>query len=114
MLNFFATILILYLLWIIVKPYLFRYAQRKYTEKINDMFTQTFNQQFGEAASHGGTQPRRRRSQKRKIFTREDGEYVEFEEIEVKTDYSSSSSFQDDSYTPREPQVSDADWEDIK
>lgn len=48
MLNFFATILILYLLWIIVKPYLFRYAQRKYTEKINDMFTQTFNQQFGE------------------------------------------------------------------
>ena len=49
MLEFFGTILILYLIWILVKPLLLRYAQRKYTEKVNDMFNQAFGPQVSDA-----------------------------------------------------------------
>ena len=120
MLTFFGTILILYLIWLLVKPLLFSYAQRKYKEKINDMFGQAFNRQgFGrQASSSSRQQPPRRHGVRRKIFSRDEGEYVEFEEIEVTTDYRSSQSdsqgSSDPSYTPREPQVSDADWEEIR
>lgn len=115
MLTFFGTILILYLVWLLVKPLLFNYAQRKYREKINDMFGQAFNQQgFGRQTSSSSSsgQPPRRPGVKRKIFSRDEGEYVEFEEIEVSAEYRSSEQ-SDPSYTPREPQVSDADWEEI-
>lgn len=122
MLTLISTILIIYLLWIIIKPYLLRYAQRKYQEKVSDMFNQAFGAQ-GRAYSRpsdGYTQQRdsRRRSsryngRRRKIFSSDEGEYVEFEEIEVKADFRSASA-SDSSYTPREPQVSDAEWEDIR
>ncbi|MCM1355473.1 MAG: DUF4834 family protein [Staphylococcus sp.] len=121
MLTFIATILILYIVWLLVKPILLSYAQRKYREKVNDMFNQAFGAQRqsypgqGEARARqaeGARRNKRYRAPKQKIFSREDGEYVEFEEIEVTTtEYRSAA---DSSYTPREPQVSDADWEEIK
>ena len=43
MLTFFGTILILYLVWLIVKPLLLSYARRKYTQKVNDMFNQALS-----------------------------------------------------------------------
>ncbi len=122
MVTFFATILIIYLLWLVIKPMVISYARRKYTQKVNDMFSQAFGangpafrerheragQQYG-----GYRQPPRSPRRKKKIFSRDEGEYVEFEEIEVTSEYRSTSA-SDSSYTPREPQVSDADWEDIR
>lgn len=121
MLEFFGTILILYLIWVLVKPLLLRYAQRKYTEKVNDMFNQAFGPQAGfrtGGAPPFGREPRQPRHQQRrkKIFSREDGEYVEFEEIDVKVDYRAQETAEKHgpAYTPREPQVSDAEWEEIR
>lgn len=91
------------------------------------MFGQAFGQSpYGHAsnganrASDGGRKGFARHStpqRKRKIFSREDGEYVEFEEIEAKAEFRHTSPQTDGSkasYTPREPQVSDADWEDVR
>ena len=117
MLEFFGTILILYIVWLLIKPMLLNYARRQYTKKVNDMFNQAFGQQaggynpFGHDAA-GRQQPHHRQpQQKKKIFSRDDGEYVEFEEIDVKVETTSES--HDPKYTPREPQVSDADWEEV-
>lgn len=125
MLTLLATIFIVYLLWILVKPLLMAYARRKYTEKVNDMFNQTFGggQPFGAGRAYAGqrqSDPRNRRREaprrpgmKKKIFSREEGEYIEFEEIDVRAEYRSAPA-SDPNYTPREPQVSDADWEEIR
>lgn len=124
--TFILTIIIIYLVWLLVKPLLMRYAQRKYQEKVNDMFNQAFGG-GGRAASStsygpfSGQRPGEERryqqqrypGRKKKIFSRDEGEYVEFEEIEVEADYRSASTA-DPGYTPREPQVSDADWEEIR
>ncbi|MCM1077050.1 MAG: DUF4834 family protein [Bacteroides sp.] len=122
-----AIIVIIYLLWLL-KPLLLRYAQRKYQEKINEMFNQTFGGTTATGSrsydGRGGSarnpfgrynEPPRYRSngRRRKIFSRDEGEYVDFEDIEVTREYRSTSS-RDTSYTPREPQVSDADWEEIR
>lgn len=124
MLTLIGIILVIYFLWLVVKPYLLRYAQRKYQEKVNDMFNQAFGTQgrtYTRTYTTGQQQKQRdnsRRSsrypgRREKIFSRDEGEYIEFEEIEVKTEYRSSTA-SDSSYTPREPQVSDAEWEEIR
>ena len=58
----------------------------------------------------------RHQQRRKKIFSREDGEYVEFEEIDVKVDYRAQETAEKHgpAYTPREPQVSDAEWEEIR
>lgn len=129
MFSILFTIFIVYLLWLIVKPFLVVYTRHKYQQKVNEMFNQTFGggqatggQPYGDGdrQSRNGSANRNRRSaysrMKKKIFSRDEGEYVEFEEIEVsvddrRRDASTSSS---SAYTPREPQVSDADWEEIR
>lgn len=122
--TFIATIIIIYLVWLLVKPMLMRYAQRKYQEKVNDMFNQAFgggrsaSSSYGPFSSPSNDAPPRREARnyprrKKKIFSRDEGEYVEFEEIEVTADHRAASS-SDSTYTPREPQVSDADWEEIR
>lgn len=126
MLELFGTIIIVYVLWLVVKPLVAKYLQRKFQQKVNDMFRQAygFSQDDFRRETHRtesrNASPRKRNS--RKIFSREDGEYIEFEDIKVEysteTDTSahfSSSSGGDrrPSYTPREPQVSDAEWEEI-
>lgn len=115
MITFCLTILIIYLVWLLVKPMLVSYMHRRYTERINDMFGQAFGgqgfgrQQQRQQSSHDGYGYRARR----KIFSRDEGEYVDFEEIDVKVEYSAESN-DTHQYSPREPQVSDAEWEDIK
>lgn len=130
MFSILFTIFIVYLLWLIVKPFLVVYTRHKYQQKVNEMFNQTFGggqapggQPYGDGGSRqsrNGEANRNTRSaysrMKKKIFSRDEGEYVEFEEIEVsvddrRRDASTSSS---SAYTPREPQVSDADWEEIR
>ncbi len=119
MFTFLATILIIYLVWLLVKPLIVAYLHRKYTQRINDMFGQAFG-----GVPPGSDDHRRRATgtsgstgygqrMKRKIFSRDEGEYVEFEELDVKIDYSSTEDV-GKKYSPREPQVSDAEWEEIK
>lgn len=116
------SIIIVYLLWLVIKPFFVAYAQRKYRQKVNDMF----NQAFGGGQNTGGntrtgTHTGGNKRRKKKIFSRDEGEYIEFEEIKCSKDEdsrqpnnTSSASDSKSAYTPREPQVSDADWEEIR
>lgn len=116
------TILVVYFLWLVVKPWVARYMRRKFQQKVNDMFRQSFGGQaqgfpFGGGYDGREQEPRQRqqhapRGRKRKIFGRDEGEYVDFEEIHVHAD-SSSARPEKGGYTPREPQISDAEWEEI-
>ena len=125
MLTFFGTIIIVYFLWLVAKPLLTRYLQRKFQQKVNDMFRQAYGNQadgfpFGTGGSNNDEryERHRHRQPKRKIFSREEGEYVEFEDIKVEVDYTSANAENpghgNNKYTPREPQVSDAEWEDVE
>jgi len=97
--------------------------RRKFQQKVNDMFRQAYGGQtqgfpFGDGHDAHERQQReqepRQRRPGRKIFSRDEGEYVEFEDIHVRTGHASAhaepSSY---TYTPREPQISDAEWEEI-
>ncbi len=126
MFSILFTIFIVYLLWLIVKPFLVVYTRHKYQQKVNEMFNQTFG--GGQAPGNGGSSRQSRNGggnrnprsaysrMKKKIFSRDEGEYVEFEEIEVSVDdrRRDASTTSSSAYTPREPQVSDADWEEIR
>ena len=51
---------------------------------------------------------------RRKIFSRDEGEYIDFEEVTVRTGdpaSSEASATGKRAYTPREPQITDAEWE---
>lgn len=121
MLTLLATIFIIYLLWILIKPLIISYARRKYTERINDIFGQAFGvpptgarrdgRDDRTESPFGGFYGR----QKRKIFSKSDGEYIDFVEIEDTTPSDESTvSHTGRTHNPREPQISDAEWEDIK
>lgn len=126
MITLLGTIIFVYVMWLVVKPLVARYMKRKFQQKVNDMFRQAMGGDAFGAGAYGSQQgaygqreqePRASRERKRKIFSRDEGEYIEFEEIHVTADYTSQ---QDTSaprnkraYTPREPQVSDAEWEEI-
>lgn len=112
-------------MWLVVKPLVARYMRRKFQEKVNDMFRQamggapegTSPDDPFEAYRRQQQQARQqaRRNVKRKIFSRDEGEYVEFEEVHIHAGSSAEASTQHSrsGYTPREPQVSDAEWEDV-
>jgi len=102
--------------------------RRKFQQKVNDMFRQAyggraqgfpFGDDYEEAQARQAREAQaRQHRRRRKVFGREDGEYVEFEEIQVKAEYTTTSSAGSNEankpdYTPREPQISDAEWEDI-
>lgn len=122
MLNFFLTIIIVYGFWLVVRPFVVRYARRKFQQKIENMFRNAYG---APAADGQGSQQRRGNpgapsERRRKIFSADEGEYVEFQEI-TEPD-SGSSGGQDTStrtygnstaYTPREPRISDVEWEEL-
>ncbi len=115
------TIVIIYFLWLVVRPLAAAYVRRKYEQKVGDFFRRTYGSAFGIdpdemrrqeeeiRRNQTGTRTRHRG----KIFTGDVGEYVDFVEIDEKVDYTSASATSS-AYTPREPQVSDAEWEDVK
>ncbi len=118
MLTLIFTIVIIYFLWLVAKPLLAAYMRRKYEEKVNDFIRQSYGSAFGidpdemrrrqeQYSRQEENRPRRRG----KIFTREEGVYIDFVEINEKTDYSARSA--SSARTPREPQVSDAEWEEL-
>lgn len=105
----FFGFLLLVLLFIILKP-LIRviWTVWKAMRQVKNMNADASRQQ-----SHrpGNNRPRR----KKKIFQRDEGEYVDFEEIEV-TETRSTDTAGNRRYTgsrPADSRVTDAEWEDI-
>lgn len=123
MLTLFGTIIFVYVMWLVVKPLVARYMRHKFQQKVNDMFRQAMGGAPGGDAGPFGAYRRDARQQqqqpekpvKRKIFSRDEGEYIEFEEVQIHVEYTETktSATTDTTYTPREPQVSDAVWEEI-
>lgn len=95
---------ILALIFIILWPVLrLLFAVKSATSRARQAFA---GQQSGRQAQ---PQPQPRK----KVFTREDGEYVDFVDIAATPSESSERPSRSDNFTP-ESQISDAEWEDIK
>lgn len=105
-------ILLLILLFIIIFP-LLRFiiaiwgASRRFKKQYKDFASS------GSSHSNGGYYQRSTFRKRKKIFSEEDGEYVEFEEIKVdKSSVTGTSEESEETYN--ESQISDAKFEDIK
>lgn len=110
MFTLIATIGIVYIFWLVIKPWLARYARRKMEQRVRDMFARQFGiapddlhrGPAGPAASARATHPA-----PGKKIDRDTGEYVDFEESD----------------TPMPPpppvhirieqQITDIEWEEI-
>lgn len=123
MITLILTILIVYIGWLVIRPWIAGYMRRKFQERVERMFRDAaFGSGGGRGRSPFGTnhsnqaprQPRRR-----KIFASDEGEYIEFQEITVETTYTTTETSTTTgtdgprSHTPAEPRISDADWEEI-
>lgn len=103
-------LLILFLVFIVWPLVKVLFAVGKARRVIRDQFRQ-------QQARYGNTQAQASAQQsksKKKIFSRSDGEYVEYEDI---VEQSSEQKPEKGEYTTnvsQEPQVEDAEWEDIK
>lgn len=114
MLTALLIILIGYLLWFIVRPWVAQYAQRKVRERFERMVRDQFgfNPPRGGAERRAGSARADRPAPKGQKIPDGVGEYVEFEEIDVQYTYTETSSSAR-GYDPREPRVSDAEWEEV-
>lgn len=113
MITLIVTILVVYIGWLVVKPLLAAYLRRSFARRVSNMFgAQGFPGQQSDYTRQRPQQAPRQR--KRKIFRRDEGEYVEFEEVRVEATSSTPPPFSSASHTPREPQVSDAEWEELR
>ena len=121
MLTLIGSILFVYVMWLVVKPLVASYMRRKLQQKVNDMFRQAMGGAPGPGSDPFGAHRRAPKQQpekpaKRKIFSRDEGEYIEFEEVQIHVEYTettTTATTDSRAYTPREPQVSDAVWEEI-
>lgn len=116
----FTAILIIlfgYLLWFIVRPWVAAYARRKMSERFERMVREQFGfpppPKGGRRASSPPPPDRGPRRPGGQKIPDGVGEYVEFEEIDAKAAHESQASRPSDGYQPREPRVSDAEWEDV-
>lgn len=118
MASFFITILVVYVFWLVVKPLLSRYLHRRFQRKVEDMIRNAYGiprEDSGDGHSNDrqphNAPPRRRR----KIFSADEGEYIEFQEtiVEVTAETETNPSGHNRAHTPAEPRVSDAEWEEI-
>lgn len=126
-----CTLLIVYLGWYLVKPLVGRlivwWLKRKMSRAFGDAFSGG-GTPYGSRRASDRPGPAPRQARKGKIFGRDEGEYVEFEDIAVSSaecqahgnDFghdprqsSAAHGAKHGPYTPREPQVSDAEWVDI-
>ncbi len=110
---FFSKALPKLLVW-----FVHRQARKQYEQMFGQSQAQSSQQQRTRSRSQGWSpfsrqsrqqQPRRRRG---KIITKDMGEYVEFEEIPTYTPPSSHQQPTGKHYAD-EPQISDAEWEDL-
>ncbi|MDE5750506.1 MAG: DUF4834 family protein [Duncaniella sp.] len=115
MLTAILIILFVYTVWFVVRPWVADFARRKMRER----FERMVRDQFGFPPPPKGGNTRRdgsaragQRPPKGPKIPDGVGEYVEFEEIDVTYTYTETSSTTR-GYDPREPRVSDAEWEDM-
>ncbi|MDE6417755.1 MAG: hypothetical protein K2K49_00910 [Duncaniella sp.] len=116
MLTAILIILFVYTVWFVVRPWVADFARRKMRER----FERMVRDQFGFTPPRGGDGNKRRKASeqadrrppKGPKIPDGVGEYVEFEEIDVTYTYTETSSTTR-GYDPREPRVSDAEWEDM-
>lgn len=131
MLTFFLTIIIVYVFWLVVRPLVARILRHLFQKKIENIFRNAYGDPQSGPTSDNQRRSRDRKSQRaprRKIFSADEGEYIEFQEITVETsttEYDSAdtqgstsrtttyTSYSSKTYTPREPRISDAEWEEL-
>lgn len=112
MITIILTIIIVYALWFLVRPWIARYARRKMEERVQEMFRRQFGDAFGSpfgapSGTPSGSEPPHPRHTGKKIGP-DIGEYIEFEESDTPLPPPAHT-------TPQrpEPQISDAEWEEL-
>lgn len=101
-----AFILFLLFLAVFIIPMALYAKARRWMKGVQQQYYDT-RQGTTEQQRAGGRNPQPRR--KKKIFSRNEGEYVEFEEIQV-----TRTSTSEEVHYEKEEQVSDAEWTDIR
>lgn len=109
----FFLILLLVILWPVLKlGYKVHKAQSQARKAYEEAFGYRQPHSSGDGTRQRGPRESRDNGARRKVFTAEDGEYVEFEEIEIDVKEASGPAPVGD-FKP-EQQVEDAEWEDIR
>lgn len=110
MFTLIATIGIVYIFWLVIKPWLARYARRKMEKRVRDMFFRQFGidpdamdpRRPGPASSGPAGRPA-----PAKKIDRDTGEYVDFEESPVPMPPPPPV------HIRIEQQITDIEWEEI-
>lgn len=124
--SLFALILLFILVWFVIIPVVkFLWRANRQAKQWRDLYRQATGQSGGNPFGGFGGRTRREQPEpqpkRKKVFTKDVGEYVDFEEItdtESATSSPSGTTYERTTthtrYTgPRESQVSDADWEEV-
>lgn len=112
----FFILLILFLLFIILRPFWKGYMMfRRYKQTVRSAFGED---PFANARQNrqGQRQHAPQRHHQRKVFTKDMGEYVSYEEMtDVSPSAKASASTQSEKsyHASEEQQITDAEWEDI-
>ncbi len=109
MIKIFILILLAFLIWPVVKMLFYLFNAHRFVKRQQESFRKAYSQAYGNAERQNPDSGRRR-SPRKKVFSKSDGEYVEFEEIACERADSSESTA---NYV-REEQVSDAEWTELK
>lgn len=116
-----GLIIVLLLAYFVIFP-LFKalFGVRKQAKAWRDMYRQAANASRGFAQNQQHQEPEPE-ARKKKVFSRDEGEYIDFEEVTDTTTASSDASGSTYTHThtetrysgPKESQVSDAEWTDL-
>lgn len=111
MLTFLFLLILFFILWPVIKAV---YTVNKARNQARDFFNQArsgYNQGYDSRNERPGGWSRNASTVRPKIFTRDIGEYVDFEEIEGSTS-TGETSYTRTTYSS-ESFITDAEWEDI-
>lgn len=112
MLTFLFLLILFFILWPVIKAV---YTVNKARNQARDFFNQArsgYNQGYDSRNERPGGWSRNASTVRPKIFTRDIGEYVDFEEIEGSTS-TGETSYTRTTYSS-ESFITDAEWEDIE
>lgn len=121
--SLFSIIFWVFFLWLLYKAVRFVWRGVGQYKQQRTLWEQFYRQATGQQPPHSSQNHRRHKEQqshprhRRKIFSKDDGEYVEFEDIEVSETKTSTTTTSTDgkkrTTTVTESQIIDAEWEDI-
>lgn len=107
--SFLAIIFLLFIVLVVVLPLSMIQRVWRNWRNMRDMYNYARRQQYPYGDNAYGQQNHRQQRRKKKIFDSNEGEYVDFEEIQVtRTDTGTGVVYDS------EEQVSDAEWTEIK